>query len=150
MRRMCNRSQHLGGPDIRASIHSYSAIGIRQRRRPFDSVVAVVRFVQEGIPFAVRCVASANILVDYDVTAGCTLMAEIDVTVAVFVVRSSREKNGKFSWRRWPVNISAKYGAVAHRHRDAVFHSHGIGIGCKSRIAERESELRTCRAEQLY
>ena len=60
MRRMGNRRQHLGGSNIRASIHSNSAIGIRQRRRPFDGVVAVVRFVQKGIPVAVRCVAPAN------------------------------------------------------------------------------------------
>src|ERR1700693_3545054 len=134
MRRMCNRSQHLGGPDIRASIHSYSAIGIRQRRRPFDSVVAVVRFVQEGIPFAVRCVASATILVDYDVTASRCLSAEIDATVAMLVVRSSLEKNGESSWCHVPINIAAKYSAVAHGHRDAVFHSHGIGISCKSEL----------------
>ena len=108
MRRMCNRSQHLGGPDIRAAIHSYSAIGIRQRRRPFDSVVAVVRFVQEGIPFAVRCVSSANILGDYDVTASRSLMAEIDAAVIVFIIRSSLEKNGESSWCGWPVNIGAK------------------------------------------
>src|SRR5215471_14037416 len=28
MWRMCNRRQHLGGPDIGASIHSYSAVGV--------------------------------------------------------------------------------------------------------------------------
>ena len=86
---MCNRSQHLGSPDIRASIHPYSAVGIRQRHSPFDSVVAILRFVQKGIPFAVRCVASANILVDYDATASPCVMAEIDATVAMLVVRSS-------------------------------------------------------------
>jgi hypothetical protein len=92
---MCNRSQHLGSPDIRASIHSYSAVGIRQRCRPFDSVVAIVRFVQKGIPFAVRCVASANILVDYDVTVSPALWPKSTLPVAMLVygVRSRRTGN---------------------------------------------------------
>src|ERR1035438_4660003 len=117
MRRMCNRSQHLGGPDIRASIHSYSAIGIRQCRCPLDGVVAVVRFVQKWIPFAVRCVASANILDDHDVAAVRLLMAKIDVAVAVFIVGSSREKNREFSWSHWPVNISTKHSAIRSEER---------------------------------
>src|SRR5580704_3233077 len=136
MWRMCNRSQHLGGPDIRAPVHSYPAIGIRQRRRPFDSVVAVVRFVQEGIPFAVRGVASANILVDHDVAAGGSLMAKIDAVVAMLIVRSSLEKNWESSWRHRPVNISPKHGAVAHGHRDAVFNGHGIGLGGKTELRD--------------
>src|ERR1039458_2840777 len=134
MRRMCNRRQHLGSPDIRASIHSHSAIGIRQRCRPFDSVVAVVRFMQKGIPFAVRCVASADILVDHDVAAGRALMAKIDVAVAVFIVGSSREKNWESSWCHGPINVGTKHGAIAHGHSDAVFNGHGIGFGCKNKL----------------
>ena len=129
---MCDRGQHLRGPDVGASVHSYSAIGERQRRRPFDGVVAVIRFVQEGIPFSVRRVASANILVDYDITAGCSPIAEAGVIA--FIVRSSREKNGEFSRCRRPVNIGAKHGPVAHGGRDTVFHGHRIGVGRKSQL----------------
>src|SRR3954470_3842200 len=78
MRWMGNSGQHLRGPDVRASIHSYSAIGIRQRCRPLDSVVTVVGLVQEGIPFSVRGVASANILVNDNVTAGCAFIPKIN------------------------------------------------------------------------
>src|ERR1700721_964078 len=73
-------------------------------------------------------------------------MAKINVTIAMLVVRSSREKNREFSWCCWTVNISAKYSAVAHCDRDAVFHSHGIGLYCSS---ELRNESQNCeRAEQ--
>ena len=141
---MCDRSQHLGGPDIRASIHSYSAIRISQRRRPFGSVVAVVGFVQERIPVAVRRVASANILVDHNVTARCSLMSKIDAIVVLFIVRSSREKNWESSWCRGAVNIGTKHSAIAHCHCDAVFNSHGIRLG-----GERESRNERQNCERI-
>src|SRR5512132_3413773 len=84
MRWMGNRGQHLRGPDVRASIHSDSAIRIWQRCRPLNSVVAIVRFLKKGIPFSVRGVASANILVDDDVTAGCSFVPKVNGIVVMF------------------------------------------------------------------
>src|SRR4029077_15640052 len=73
-------------------------------------------------------------------------MAEINVALAVFIVGSSREKNGKFSWCDRTIDIRAKHSAVAHRHRDTVFHSHRIGINCKSKWRNESQDYG--RAEQ--
>jgi hypothetical protein len=61
-------------------------------------------------------------------------MAKINGIVVVFIVGSSLEKNGEFSWCHWPVNVSMKHGAVAHFHADVVFNGHGVWLSCKSKL----------------
>ena len=59
------------------------AVRIGQRRRPLHRVVAVVGFVLERVPLALRGVAPADVLDDDDVAAGGALHPEAAVTVLV-------------------------------------------------------------------
>ena len=69
MRRMSDGGQHLRGADVGAATHADLAVGIGQRGRPLHRVVAVIRFVLEGVPLAVGGVAAADVLNDDDVAA---------------------------------------------------------------------------------
>src|SRR6266516_5553018 len=126
MRRMRDGRQHLRGSNVRTSKHPHLAVGIGQRGRPLHSVIAVVRFMLEWIPFAVRCVASTNVLNDYDIAAGCSLHTEADRVRADLVVWSALQKNRKVPVRFWPIDVSSKSRAIAHFCHDTVFDGHGV------------------------
>src|SRR5207302_6039149 len=118
VRRMGNCREHLGRADIGAAIHSYSAVRIGKRGRPFDGVVTVVGFVKEWIPFTIGRVAAAHILIDDYVAPGGPLQTKGQVVI--LVVWSTGEKNGEFTRRIWAIDVGTKNRAIAHLHSNAA------------------------------
>ncbi len=84
---MSDRREHLGCPDIGTAKHTYLAVGVRQSRSPFDRIVAIVRFVLEGIPLPIGAIATTNVLDDDDVAPSCGL--ETEASGLALVVRSA-------------------------------------------------------------
>ena len=127
VRRMGDGCQHLCRAHVGGAKHSNLAIGIRQRRGPLYRVVAVIGFVFEGVPLAFGRIAAANVLKDDDESACCRTNAEVHAVV--LVVRRALQQHGKFSVRRWPINISSENNAVAHLRFYATFDRYGICFG---------------------
>ena len=124
------------------------AIGIGKCRCPLHGVISIIRFVQEGIPVTVRCVAPANILIDYHIAAERSLDTEVGGIFVVLVVGSAFQNDGEFSWRRRPENVGAKYCAIPHFGLDAVFNGYGIGFRSDTELRnEREAHGRNANRE---
>lgn len=119
VRRMRDGGQHLRCAHIGSAQHSDSAIGVRERGGPFNGVVAVVRFVLEGVPFAVRRISPANILDDDDIPVRCGAVAESGSPC--FVVRSSLEQDRIPAGLLGPINVGAQDSAVPHGSGHSVF-----------------------------
>ena len=138
MGRRRDRRQELRRADVGTAKHADFAVRVRQRRGPFDGVVAVVQFVLEGVELALGLITAANVLCDDDVAAGRAAHAELESSG--FVVRRSREQHGKFTGGFRAVDVGAQSHAVAHLRGDVPLDHHSV-LGCR-RFRGRPGELR--------
>src|SRR5258708_2890806 len=135
MRRRGDGGQHLRGAHVRSAEHADFAIRIRQRRGPFDGVVAVLAMMLERNPSARGGKTAAHILHDDDVaerSGSCTEIA------AGLVVGRAREQHGKLAIGLGPVNIGTERDTVARFHGDAALDGHFIGTGGNGSGCEQE------------
>ena len=115
---MTDGGEHLRGTDIGSAEHADFAVGMGQRGRPLDGVVAVVDFVLEGVPLAFGGVAAAHILDDDEVTTRRGGEAEGG---GVLVVGRALRRTG-YCHRRGVVDVGIQSDTVAGLHGDAVFY----------------------------
>src|SRR5206468_3773852 len=116
----------LGGPplvlpEIAAALHRDLARGPRLLGRPLDGIHAVLLVVEEGLPAALRLVASADVLEDVDVAA----LREVDGGVvggweALGAVGSPRHEDGVLALSDRTVDVGEERHAVAHADGHAV------------------------------
>ena len=124
---MSNRCQHLRGADIRSTPHSDLAVRIGQGCGPLNRIVAVIRFMFEGVPLAVGGVTATHILNDDDVSSGRRLEAKSHSSA--LVVRRALQQHGKLPCHDRPVNVGAKNDAIAHRDGHTAFRRDFVGFG---------------------
>ena len=134
MRRVRDRRKHLGCANIRSAKHSDFAIRIRQRCRPFDSVVPVIGLVLEGVPLALGRVAPAHIFKYDHISARRALQAKINAVV--LVVRRALQQDRKFSVGLGPKDVRLERDAIMHFHFDVTFIGNSVLVGSEAKSAK--------------
>jgi hypothetical protein len=124
--RVADGGEHLGCADVGAGEHADFAVGVRQSGGPFDGVVAVVGLVLEGVPFAFRVVAAADVLRDDDETVGDAFGAEGGEVV--LVVGGAHEQDIEGTVAGGAIDVGVEGDAVAGLHGD-VFLDDDVGGG---------------------
>ena len=131
--RVQRRGLELDPRLVRDAVGAHLAVAGRVPRDPFDRVVAVLRFLNEGEEVSRRVEPSPAVLDDGDIPVAREEHRVLDRDRAHLVVRSPREDGGeRFLQRdavhRRQVEIRHEFEAVPHRDRH-VLHDDDISIG---------------------
>ncbi len=133
MRRMRRCGEHLGGSHVGATEHADAAVGVWERGRPLDAVVAILRFMNEGIPLAFRGKPPTDILYNDDVTLRRCHGKKSVIPAIYFAVGRSLQKDREFSGAVGTIDIRAQSDSVAHLGRNVAIQFHGISFGAYER-----------------
>src|SRR6201998_1226392 len=146
MGRTRDGSEQLRGTDVRAAEHADFAVRLRQGRGPFDGVVAVLRFVAEGIPLAFGGESSADVLNHDEIAASGRLHAK---GARVVLVRGGAlQQDGVFSVGPRTIDVGIEDRAVAHLGGDVAINNHRFGLRANSWGENAEGEHRGSESRQ--
>src|SRR5580700_1954633 len=112
VRGMGNGGEHLRGANVGPAPHPDLAIRKGESRGPLYRVVAIVRFVLERVPFALRRVAAPDILNDGHIALRGSQFAEFGA--AILVVRRPLQQRRELAIRFWTIDVGAKRHTVSH------------------------------------
>jgi hypothetical protein len=141
-RRPGRRREQLRRARVGEPVHRDPAVGAWEARRPLHGVVAVLRFVNERVPLALRAEAAAAVLDDDDPAlsrppgrmrvAGAGLRRRL-------VVRLAHEQHGVRVFPGWPVDIGVERHTVPHPAGDVPLDSdlRGTGYTRSSTVVKR-------------
>lgn len=124
VRRLGGGGEHLRGAHVGTAEHTDLPIRIGQSGRPLHRVVAVLRFVAEGVELAARVETAARVLEDDHVTVRGQRVAQ--VLAAAPVIGRALKQHREFALGARPVDIGYQRNAVAHGGPDAKLRPHRV------------------------
>src|SRR5579872_4247583 len=127
MWRIGDGGKHLRGANVAAAEHADFSVGVGKSGGPFDSVVAVVGLVDEGVELAFGAVAAAGVFGDDDEAALGT--ADADAGFVATVVRSADEENGELAVGLRAIDVGFEDDAVAHGDLYIAIEDDLVGVG---------------------
>lgn len=120
---MGDGGKHLRRAHVGAAEHPHFAVRKGLSRDPFNRVVTILGFVDEGIPLAVGSVAAAHVLQENDIATRGGTLREIDVVTPRNgpAVWRTLQEHREFALGIGPEDIAAQNDAVAHLDFNIAF-----------------------------
>jgi hypothetical protein len=124
VRRMSDGGEHLRSADVRPAKHADLAVRIRLSGNPLDGVVAVLGFVEEGVPVTVGSIPAANVLNEDDVAVGGSALREVDVVAPDSpAIGSALKEDREFTVGIRAIDVATENDAISHFDFDIALDS---------------------------